>query len=206
MYNNIYDDIKKSIKRLLDSSITGYEISKRTGVAESIISDLRNENRKIENLSLKNAELLYSFKNECVIELADKQIDVNPNSKVELIAELDTNYSEFIINRFEGESYVEIQKINEVIITNSNVNNGNKTENEEDADDEPIYQIQYKFTEFYDLPEDELHLYGEFWEPETEEITETIYFSNYEEAKKYLELTNDSLTLEELYRKIRYED
>lgn len=206
MQNNIYDDIKKSIKRLLDSSISGYEISKKTGVAESVISNLRNKKREIENLSLKNAELLYSFKNEYVMELIDKQIDVNPNSKIELIEELDTNYSEFIINRFEGESYIEIQKINEVIITNSNINDENETENEEDADDEPIYQIQYKFTEFYNLPEDELHLYGEFWEPETEEITDTIYFSTYEEAKEYLELTNDSLTLEELYEKIRYRD
>lgn len=195
MYNNIYEDIKKSIKRLLDSSISGYEISKRTGVAESIISDLRNENRKIENLSLKNAELLYSFKNEYEIELADKQENVNPNSEIELVGELETNYSEFIINRFEGENYIEFQQINEVIIRSGNIN-----------DEDSMYQIQYKFTEFYDLPEDELHLYGEFWEPETEEITETIYFSDYEEAKKYLELTSDSLTLEELYRKIRYED
>lgn len=54
--------IKEEIEDLLCSDITGYKIAKETGIGESIISNLRNKKRNIDNLSVKNAVLLISFK------------------------------------------------------------------------------------------------------------------------------------------------
>lgn len=54
--------IKEEIEDLLCSDITGYKIAKETGIGESIISNLRNKKRNIDNLSVKNAVLLINFK------------------------------------------------------------------------------------------------------------------------------------------------
>lgn len=51
-------EIKKEVQKLLDSDITGYEIYKKTGVDQSVISKLRNGEREIGNLNVSTAQKL----------------------------------------------------------------------------------------------------------------------------------------------------
>lgn len=51
------------IKKLLDSDITGYAISKATGVSATMIGRYKNNEANIENISLKNAIALTNYYN-----------------------------------------------------------------------------------------------------------------------------------------------
>ncbi|CDR26496.1 TPA: hypothetical protein ACSTPQ_000937 [Staphylococcus aureus] len=54
-------EYKKQIKKLFDSDITGYKISKETGVSQYVISQVRLGKREIDNLTLKTTEKLYEY-------------------------------------------------------------------------------------------------------------------------------------------------
>lgn len=56
--------MREQIEKLLNSDITGYQIYKKTGLSQSIISEFRSGKRELDNLSLKNAEKLYNLYNE----------------------------------------------------------------------------------------------------------------------------------------------
>ncbi|HDZ7947866.1 TPA: DNA-binding protein, partial [Staphylococcus aureus] len=49
--------------KLLDSDLSSLHISKQTGVPQSTIHRMRKNERSLDNMSLKNAELLYKFAN-----------------------------------------------------------------------------------------------------------------------------------------------
>lgn len=53
--------MRKEIRDLLNSNITSYEISKETGVSNSVISRLRNGEREIGKVTLETAEKLYEY-------------------------------------------------------------------------------------------------------------------------------------------------
>ena len=53
--------ISEVIKILIDSEESAYSISKNSNVDASIIQNLRLKKRKIENISLGNAEKLYEY-------------------------------------------------------------------------------------------------------------------------------------------------
>ncbi|PKE66720.1 hypothetical protein CW674_01295 [Macrococcoides caseolyticum] len=64
--NRTFKNIHNEIQRLIDSEVTSYEVFKMTGVSRSTLDDLRRKtddkrHKKIENLSLKVAEQLYSY-------------------------------------------------------------------------------------------------------------------------------------------------
>ncbi|WP_147329791.1 hypothetical protein [Macrococcoides caseolyticum] len=66
MMNRTFKNIHNEIQRLIDSEVTSYEVFKMTGVSRSTLDDLRRKtddkrHKKIENLSLKVAEQLYSY-------------------------------------------------------------------------------------------------------------------------------------------------
>ncbi|NQD99047.1 hypothetical protein [Staphylococcus xylosus] len=54
-------EYKQTIKKLIESDITGYQIYKNTGISQTVISTLRNGNRDIDNLTLKTTEKLYEY-------------------------------------------------------------------------------------------------------------------------------------------------
>ncbi|MDN8760359.1 hypothetical protein Q0M59_18480, partial [Staphylococcus aureus] len=66
--------MRKQIEELLKSEVTGYRIAKKTGIGESVISNLRSGKRNLDNISLKNAELLAQFKNDWDLYTNAKQI------------------------------------------------------------------------------------------------------------------------------------
>ena len=45
--------MRKQIEELLKSEVTGYRIAKKTGIGESVISNLRSGKRNLDNISLK---------------------------------------------------------------------------------------------------------------------------------------------------------
>ncbi len=52
---------KKTIEKLFESNITGYQISNATGNSQNVISSITNEKRQIDNLTLGTTEKLYEF-------------------------------------------------------------------------------------------------------------------------------------------------
>ena len=54
-------ELRKQIEKLLDSKITGYRIYKDTGLSQTIISEFRTGKRNLDNISLKNAEILAEY-------------------------------------------------------------------------------------------------------------------------------------------------
>ncbi|MEB8099144.1 hypothetical protein [Staphylococcus xylosus] len=57
-------EYKQTIKKLIESDLTGYQIYKSTGISQTVISTLRNGNRDIDNLTLKTTEKLYEYAKE----------------------------------------------------------------------------------------------------------------------------------------------
>ncbi|EUK68625.1 hypothetical protein, partial [Staphylococcus aureus] len=49
------------IIELIKSDITGYQIHKQTGVAQYVISQLRQGKREVDNLTLNTTEKLYKY-------------------------------------------------------------------------------------------------------------------------------------------------
>ncbi|MDU0236887.1 DNA-binding protein [Staphylococcus aureus] len=55
--------MRNQIQKLLDSDLSSLQISKETGVPQNTIQRMRKKERSLDNMSLKNAELLYNFAN-----------------------------------------------------------------------------------------------------------------------------------------------
>ncbi len=54
-------EYKKQIVEVFESEVTGYQISKETGISQNVISSIRNNKRDIDNLTLKTTEKLHEF-------------------------------------------------------------------------------------------------------------------------------------------------
>lgn len=63
-------EMRHAVQRLLKSNLTGYYIAKHTGISQTTITYLRKEKRTLDNMTLKNMELLYQLylDNEADIE------------------------------------------------------------------------------------------------------------------------------------------
>ncbi|HDA9424829.1 TPA: hypothetical protein O5443_001509 [Staphylococcus aureus] len=68
---NCYDEIFNTIKELIENKeISSYQINKDTGISYGNINAMRRRERRIENLSLKNAKILYEYaKKYCNISI-----------------------------------------------------------------------------------------------------------------------------------------
>ncbi|ARB40955.1 hypothetical protein KJC18_12460 [Mammaliicoccus sciuri] len=58
---NEIDKVYDTIRLLLASDITAYQIEKGTGLSRSKIGRLKNGENSIDNLSLSSAKLLYEY-------------------------------------------------------------------------------------------------------------------------------------------------
>ena len=54
-------EYKTKIIELIESDITGYQIYKETGVAQYVLSQLRQGKRDVDNLTLNTTEKLYEY-------------------------------------------------------------------------------------------------------------------------------------------------
>ncbi|MBE5674883.1 hypothetical protein HUZ99_00435 [Staphylococcus sp. SS87] len=57
-------EYKKKLMELIESKITGYEISKNTGVSQYVLSQLRQGKREVDKLTLNTTEKLYEYANK----------------------------------------------------------------------------------------------------------------------------------------------
>lgn len=53
--------IRDEIQELLDSNLSAYRIAKESGVAQAVITKLRNGDRKIENLTVESGQKLMDY-------------------------------------------------------------------------------------------------------------------------------------------------
>ena len=70
------DKLIKEIEELLNSEISSYKISKDSGVSYSLISDYRNNKRKIENMTLQVANKLIKYTEKLKMRNYDKMMVV----------------------------------------------------------------------------------------------------------------------------------
>ena len=70
------DKLIKEIEELLNSEISSYKIAKDSGVSYSLISDYRNNKRKIENMTLQVANKLIKYTEKLKMRNYDKMMVV----------------------------------------------------------------------------------------------------------------------------------
>lgn len=64
---NDFKEVYVTIKKLLDSDITAYQIEKVTGVSRAKIGRLKNDKNSLKNLTLETAEKLYNYQKQLEI-------------------------------------------------------------------------------------------------------------------------------------------
>ncbi|MEX2947711.1 hypothetical protein ABH521_000845 [Staphylococcus warneri] len=62
--NNDFKEVYNTLKNLIDSDVTAYQIEKETGVSRAKIGRLKNNINSFKNLSLETAEKLYNYQKE----------------------------------------------------------------------------------------------------------------------------------------------
>lgn len=92
--------MRKTIEKLINSEITPYQVKKDTGVSETVIREIRNGKRKLENITLGTAEKLYDYA---------KQGELKMNEFVKGVKEKALNYygvEEGLFFEFEDGNYI----------------------------------------------------------------------------------------------------
>lgn len=65
--------IKKNIEKLLNSDLSNYRISKRTGIDQATLSRIKNGKTKIDDMKLDNALKLNNFWEEYKMEIVNTE-------------------------------------------------------------------------------------------------------------------------------------
>ena len=112
------DKLIKEIEELLNSEISSYKIAKDSGVSYSLISDYRNNKRKIENMTLQVANKLIRYSEE--IKMINKIKEFVGNENFEVTIELVYTDGEFQ----SSVDYLKTTDITEAVGDYKTVNNG----------------------------------------------------------------------------------
>lgn len=67
--------MRESITALINSDITAYRISKDTGIAVSVIQKILDGTSNLDNISLKNAEILATYWEESKHSQANDELN-----------------------------------------------------------------------------------------------------------------------------------
>lgn len=68
------DILKMEVLKLLESDISAYRISKDTGVSESVIKKLRNQNQQLEDTKFETVSKLYSYAMKNQSKISDNEL------------------------------------------------------------------------------------------------------------------------------------
>lgn len=169
--------MRKQIENLLKSDVTGYRIAKKTGLGESLVSNLRNGKRSLDDLSLKSAELLVEFKQNWDNYQNAEQIEIE--GEVIHLERFFTNYSSIRKNKNEESYWIGFEEINEV-----------------KANGRHLYEIEFKYADGINIFKDLDIVERELWNNEC--VENKIYFASYDEALAYLKIKYDINELVEL--------
>lgn len=169
-------NVKHTIKNLLESGVTAYQIEKETSVSRAKIGRLRNGKNKIDDLTLETVEKLYNYQKG--LELMDKAIEVKDQNNIVLIDSLGQYFID-IENGNNGHFNVEYALLNEVEHDNRSI----------------YYEVEIHRTEevpFDDLVEkDNIKELEEKWlemDQQGETYIESAFFENEEDARDYIKL------------------
>ncbi|WP_340285304.1 hypothetical protein [Staphylococcus coagulans] len=169
-------NVKHTIKNLLESGVTSYQIEKETSVSRAKIGRLRNGKNKIDNLTLETIEKLYNYQKG--LEVMEKSIEIKDQNNIVLIDSLGQFFTD-IENDNNGRYNVEYALLNEVEHDNGNT----------------YYEVQINRTEevpFSDkVTQDNVELLEDKWlaiDQQGENYVESVFFGNEEDAKEYIKL------------------
>lgn len=186
--------MRKVIENLLNSEITAYEISKQTGVSNSVISRLKSGERTIGKLSLDTAEKLYDYGTEIMKmnELENKMIKNLEIGEIELVNPL-------------KESFIDIQGDYEYDVEFANLI-------EVEYKGRTLYEVSISKT--YEVPyhealeKDNMNLFYDEWlseDQEGETYIESVFFENKGDAESYIkDVLKGKDTLEEVAEDLGY--
>lgn len=169
--------MRKQIEELLKSDVTGYRIAKKTGLGESLVSNLRNGKRSLNDLSLNSAELLAEFKQNWDVYQNAEQIEVE--GEVVHVESMFTNYSNIQKNKNQETYWIGYEEINKVEV------NG-----------QSVYEIEFKYSDEINIFKELEVVEQEIWE--NEQVEEKIYFVKFDEALAYLKMKYNTNELVEL--------
>jgi len=186
--------MREIIQNLLDSELSSLHIAKQTGVTQSTIYRIRTKSRSLDNLSLKNAELLYQFEMERMKmnELQNKMVEDVVLGEVELIEGL----GQYFIN-VEGdyEYNVEFATLSEV-------------EYKENTLYEVAISKTYEVAYNDKLEKEDMNLFIDKWletDQEGETYIESVFFENKEDAESYIkDVLKGKESLTEIAEQIGY--
>ncbi len=169
-------NVKHTIKNLLESGVTSYQIEKETSVSRAKIGRLRNGKNKIDDLTLETVEKLYNYQKG--LEVMDKIIKLDNENDVELVDSLGQFFTE-IENDNNGRFNVEYALLNEVEHDNGNT----------------YYEVEMFRTEEVpfneEVTEDNIDALESKWievDQSGENYVESIFFENEEDAREYITL------------------
>lgn len=167
--------MRELIQKLLDSKLSSLQIAKETGVPQSTIYRMRSKERSLDNLSLKNAELLYNYQKgiEKMDEFNNKMVDDVVLGDVELVESLGQY---FIDIEGDYEYNVEFATLSEV-----------------EYKDNTLYEVAisntYEVAYNDNLEKEEMELFYNKWlekNQQEETYIESVFFENKEDAESYI--------------------
>lgn len=168
-------NVKHTIKNLLESGVTSYQIEKETSVSRAKIGRLRNGKNKIDDLTLETIEKLYNYQKG--LEVMEKSIEIKDQNNIVLIDSLGQFFTD-IVNDGNNHYSVEYALLNEV-----------------DHDENAYYEVQINRTEevpFSDkVTQDNVELLEDKWlaiDQQGENYVESIFFEKVEDAEEYIKL------------------
>ncbi|MDT0672874.1 hypothetical protein [Staphylococcus chromogenes] len=174
-------NVKHTIKSLLESNVTSYQIEKATGVSRAKIGRLRNGKNKIDDLTLDTAEKLYNYQKglDRMNELKNKIVEVeNPNNIVEY--ESLSRYYIDIINNQDSTFEVEYADLAEV-----EHDNGNEYYT---VELNTVREIKFTDAITDDVDLDNFYSRFEREDEKGETVTETLFFHSLEDAEEYIKI------------------
>ncbi len=168
-------NVKHTIKNLLESGVTSYQIEKETSVSRAKIGRLRNGKNKIDDLTLETVEKLYNYQKG--IDAMNKSIKLKNENDVELVESLSQYFTD-LENDNNGRFNVEYVLLNEV-----------------EHDGNTYYEVGVYRTEEVsfgeEVTEDNVSELEDKWlaiDQQGENYVESIFFEKEEDAKDYIKL------------------
>ncbi len=169
-------NVKHTIKNLLESGVTSYQIEKETSVSRAKIGRLRNGKNKIDDLTLETVEKLYNYQKG--IDAMNKSIEIKDQNNITLIDSLGQFFTD-IENDNNGRFNVEYALLNEVEHDNGNT----------------YYEVGVYRTEEVsfgeEVTEDNVSELEDRWlqtDQQGENYVESIFFEKVEDAEEYIKL------------------
>ncbi|MFP4921048.1 hypothetical protein ACJVVW_09515 [Staphylococcus coagulans] len=167
-------NVKHTIKNLLESGVTSYQIEKETSVSRAKIGRLRNGKNKIDDLTLETIEKLYNYQKG--LDVMDKIIELENKNNIELIDSLGQFFTDI---EYDGNYFnIDYALLNEVEYNEKVYFEVGTYRTEEVSFDEEVTEDNIDGLESKWLEVDQ----------SGENYVESVFFGKEEDAREYIKL------------------